>query len=525
MSTRTGPVLSLGRRQFLVGACGVTLALPILSSLLAKSARGADTELVRRPRLYWVTSNHGGAAESAFFPNAALTETQQLFSDHAIAAGPLRGATAGPVSANTLLSPILQAPSSLLSERRVAQINVLRGIDMAFGIGHHGGGHLGNFAHNEGLGGRSLEAQSHPRPTLDQLLAWSHSFYDELGAVRERALVMGPRQVAFGFSNPSLGTGTVQNIRGARSSLELFRRVFAPAGMGLTARVPVVDRVLDSYRRLRNGDRRLSAADRRRLDDHMDRLAELERKLHAPFPASCGGATAPSDDSALHSTLDPADAVRYAQLYNQVVAAAFTCGASRLAVLGLGDEQRFVDFAGDWHTDVAHHYVEPDKQDLLVRSYQRVFESVFLDMAQRLDAEEADGFTYLDNSLLVWTQESGMSTHDSISVPIVTAGSAAGFFRTGLSVDYRRTGNQNSRFQPLLDGELTYAGMLYNQFLATVLQAMGMPPDEFERWGHKGYGVPFVEGPGTNLPVTKHYENTSSRYFQIASNVLPFIQA
>jgi hypothetical protein len=247
--------------------------------------------------------------------------------------------------------------------------------------------------------------------------------------------------------------------------------------------------------------------------------------LHAPFPASCGGATEPSDDSLLHTTLDPADAARYAQLFNQVVAAAFTCGASRLAVLGLGDEQRFAEFAGDWHTDVAHHYVEPEKQALLVRSYQRIFESVFLDMAQRLDTEEADGFTYLDNSLLVWTQESGMSTHDSISVPIVTAGSAAGFLRTGLSVDYRRVGNQSSKFQPLLDGELTYAGMLYNQFLATVLQAMGMPPDEFERWGHKGYGVPFVEGSGTNLPVTKHYENTSSRYFQIASNVLPFLQA
>jgi hypothetical protein len=218
--------------------------------------------------------------------------------------------------------------------------------------------------------------------------------------------------------------------------------------------------------------------------------------------------------------------VRYSQLYNEVAAAAFICGASRIAVLGLGDEQRFVDFAGDWHTDVAHYYLEPDKQDLLARSYQRLFESVFLDMAARLDVEEADGSTYLDNSLLVWTQESGMSTHDSISVPIVTAGSAAGFFRTGLAVDYRRMDNPGSKFQPLLAGEVTYAGMLYNQFLATVLRSMGMAPSEFERWGHKGYGLPFVEeGQGTNLPVDEHYENSSSRYFQIASDILPFIGA
>ena len=42
-----------------------------------------------------------------------------------------------------------------------------------------------------------------------------------------------------------------------------------------------------------------------------------------------------------------------------------------------------------------------------------------------------------------------MSTHDPLSLPIVTAGSAAGFFRTGQSLDYRRVGNPDSRFQPL----------------------------------------------------------------------------
>jgi hypothetical protein len=34
-----------------------------------------------------------------------------------------------------------------------------------------------------------------------------------------------------------------------------------------------------SYRSLRDGNRRLSAADRQRLDDHLDRLAELQRRV------------------------------------------------------------------------------------------------------------------------------------------------------------------------------------------------------------------------------------------------------
>src|SRR5687768_15032081 len=128
----------------------------------------------------------------------------------------------------------------------------------------------------------------------------------------------------------------------------------------------------------------------------------------------------PSDDSALHMSLDPAESVRYAQLHNEVIAAAFICGASRIAALGLGDDQRFVDFTGDWHSDVAHYWLDAGKQDLLARSYQRIFEAVFLDLAARLDVEEADGHSYLDNTLLVWSQESGMSTHDPLSIPIVT---------------------------------------------------------------------------------------------------------
>jgi len=522
----TRPVISLDRRQFLLGASGFTLALPVLSSLLVKKAYGADPAFVRRPRLSWLATNHGAAFEHAFFPGEALlNESQALFADHTVRAGALRAQSATATADKLALSPILQAPSAALSARRIAQLNVLRGLDIAFGIGHHSGGHLGNFACNEGVGGTAFTAQREPRPTIDQLLAWSPAFYGELGAVRERALVMGTRQISFGYASPSQASGAVQNVRASASSAESFRRIFAPADAPGAARVPVVDRVLDSYRRLRDGNRRLSAGDRRRLDDHMDRLAELQRKLNATVPAACAGVGSPGDDSAQHLRLDPEAAVRYAQLHNEVAAAAFVCGASRVAVLGLSDQQRFVEFTGDWHSDVAHYWLDPDKQDLLARSYQRIFERVFLDMAARLDGEEAEGLSYLDNSLLVWTQESGMSTHDPVSIPVVTAGSAAGFFRTGLCVDYRRTGNPGSHFQPLLAADATYAGVLYNQFLASVLQAMGMAPSEFERWGHAGYGLTLVEQAGTSLPFAEHYQNGSSRYFQIASGVLPFLKA
>jgi hypothetical protein len=517
-------VIPLTRRQVLMGAAGVTLALPVLPSLFLKPAYGADPVFVRRPRLYWLTTHHGGAHESSMFPSEALlTESRELFSDHTIRAGALRATIEG---ASRRISAVLSADASRLTERMLSRINVLRGVDVPFSLGHHKGGHLGNYADNEGLAGEAAQAKENPRPTIDQILAWSPSFYPDLVAIRERAMVVGPDSISWNYSNPSAKSGMIQNVRGVDSSLELFNRIFLPGDAAGSSRRPVVDHVLESYTRLRNGNRRLSAADRQRLDDHMDRIGELQRKLATGLPDACAGIVPPTDDARNHEENEPVDAARNAQLFNEVIAAAFICGTSRIAVLGLGSDPRFVSFAGDWHNDVAHMWPTPENQQLLVTAYQRIFESVFLDMASRLDSEEADGLTYLDNSLLVWTQESGMSTHDPVSMPIVTSGSAAGYFKTGLSLDYRRVGHPDSKFDPQANEDFLYAGVTYNQFLATVLQAMGLAPAEFERWGHKGYGYPLVTPPAIGiLPFAKHYQNTSSRYFQIASDVLQFLKA
>jgi hypothetical protein len=42
----------------------------------------------------------------------------------------------------------------------------------------------------------------------------------------------------------------------------------------------------------------------------------------------------PSDDSGSHNAYTAMDAVRYGQLFNDVVTAAFICGTSRIGVLG-----------------------------------------------------------------------------------------------------------------------------------------------------------------------------------------------
>jgi hypothetical protein len=513
-------IIDITRRQMLLGTGGVMLALPVLPSLLEKTAYGQDATYTRKPRLYWLCTDHGAAFESSMFPAASLAKNRQaLFPDHDIGSGALTSTLNGD---DRVVSPILSGSSSRFSEALLGKMNVLYGLDVPFYIAHNTGLHLGNYARNDGNGGDGGEVQAFPRPTIDQLMAWSPKFYADLSTIRERSMIMSSRPVSWNYSEPDKQSGSIDNVRGFDSSRALFDKIFVAPDAGPAPRPPIVDRVLQSYKDLRNGNRRLSAADKQRLDDHMARIAELERKLTAK--ASCGDVMKPTDDAQGHNGNTEQDAIAYGKLWNEVVAAAFVCGTSRIGVLGYGSTDRFVAYGGDWHQEVAHQWQLADKQELIKQSYQKVFEGVFLDLAAKLDIEEAPGMTYLDNSLLVWSQECGMSTHDSVTIPVVTFGSAAGFFKTGLLADYRRIGNPNSTFDPMAGGK-QYLGLLYNQWLATVLQAMGVPPSDFERWGHKGYGVPFISKESWTPPYAKHYGDTSSKYFTMASDVLPFLKA
>lgn len=513
------PVLDPDRRRFLRGA-GASVALPLLPSLETK-AFGADPVVARRPRLFWVTTDHGGTFEASMFPSAnLLTNKTKVFDDHEIAHGTLTAASNGGV---TELSPVLRAPSTAFTPRLLGKMNVLHGLDVPFYLGHHTGGHLGNFARNDGNGAEGQSIQGQPRPTIDQLAAYSKTFYPNVGAVRERSIVLGSRNVSYAFASPQTATGGIQVVRGTTSTRDVFDRLFSTRNEPGAKRRLVIDRVLEGYKQMRNDNPRLSTSDKQRLDEHMAQIDELERKLSAPPPGNCPVAKRPTEDARDKTGRTEADAIAEARLVNEVVAMAFMCGATRIAIWGLGSTERFSSFGGgSWHQDVAHQWSSADPQNAMRNSYQKMFEHGFLDLARRLDVEEADGKTYLDNTLMVWSQEHGMVTHETISIPVITFGSAAGAMKTGMFVDYRRQ-VANSTIDRKELGLKQYLGMLYNHWLSTVLLAMGVSRSEFELWGHKGVGVPLIAGFNQRL----HYgaDHAKSRYFDAAADMLPLLKA
>lgn len=495
----------VSRRQVLRGAGGFTLALPFLPSLVPVRAYAATAVVARQPRLVSLASNHGGVREATMYPPEAwLDKSLQLYPGHQIRWGSLKSQTEG---GSTALSGILRGPTNKLTPALVQKLNVIRGLDVPWYIAHNTGGHLGNYARNDGNGGDGKALQGKATPTIDQLLAFSDKFYPNLSGIRERAMITGAiNQLSFNFSNPANRSGTIQPISGTGEPKDLFTKIFDPAGGGMgapppAARAPIVDRVRENYKRLRESNRRLSAEDRQRLDDHMQRLAELELRVGGgPVvrSAACKDQKAPGAVTGR---------ARY-QALNDVIAAAFICGTSRIAVMGI-DESQFASNSSNWHQGVAHLW-DTSGQGLLVEANRNLFSEVFVDLIAKLGVEEQPGQTILDNSFVVWTNESGEETHDSRSRPTITAGGGAGAFQTGLYIDYR---NMAPSARLSMFGQAKgQTGLTHNQFLATILQSYGLPASDWQNIpnnGRTGYGLDFVSGDYKKAYVPQVMENAS----------------
>lgn len=481
--TQTG----LSRRQLLRGAGGAALALPLLPSLLPRSAWAQEAP--RLPCFAAFATHHGGVLGPSMYPPDETLEAAELYAGRRLHVGALVPEDDG---SDAVLSEVLRAPAHRLTPAMAARLAVLRGLDIPWYIAHHTGGHLGNFARNDGNGGEGLAMQDHPTPTIDQVMAWSPRFYPDVSGVVERSMVVGAGRLSHDFARPSARSGPIQERYATTSSADLFRRLFRPAeAFGRTSPL-LVDRVLGHYRELR-GAAGLSADDARRLDEHVERLHDIERRISMEIP--CSPAEPALDTLSLHASetyfRDPEAQALSWSLMNDIVVAAMACGVSRIATLHVADT--FSDFAGDWHQDIAHQAYLPGSaaQAAIVAAHQRFFSGVFLDLVEKLAATElAAGDTLLDRALVVWSQESGQYTHDSTSMPVVTAGEAAGAWQSGLYADYRNRELDIPFGEDDGSGDfpVDHPGLGWNQYLGSVLQAMGLDPSEYETEGTGGYG-------------------------------------
>jgi hypothetical protein len=513
---KTRPVLRVeddARRRFLRGAGGAALALPILPSLYASDAQAQAAATQRN--FVMLRTDHGGAYQRHMFPAASTLTERQTYAGHEIRRGALVGSVAG---GETRLSDVLRAPSSTLTASLIAKMNVINGIDVPYYMGHNRAAALGNFADSDQVESTVLNGAG--RMTIDQIMGWSSSFYADLSKVKERVLVHG--WGSWVWSNPTARTGTLQRAeRNVGSNVELFDKLFATTTA--PTRPLIVDRVIEDYRRL-SGNPRLSAQDKRRLTEHMDRLFELQRKLQLS-----GAVVAPSRPTAdtgvignaAGYAISPDRHVQAAQLYFDIVAAAFSAGASRIYVHIPDHVGQFSNFGGDWHQDIAHQtHASLNAANIELASYQTYFSRAVLDFVSKLNAvSNGVGGTLLDNSLVVWTHESGNFTHDSTSVPFITFGSASGWLRTGQYLDYRNLTKTIGTDAPV-QNEPRWNGLLMHQWCGTALQSMGIPKSQYENLSQNG-GYPDFNYRGRDYPASAYPDSV----WNATGDLLPWMKA
>jgi hypothetical protein len=509
----------MNRRLFLRGAGGAAMAIPFLPSLMSR-AFAAEPKPGAAPRCFMAMSTSMGEVWGKnMYPDQALLTQKMSYAGRDVRYGNLP-ATADNTG-NVAWSPMCTAGKDLMTPALAAKFNVVRGLDVPYNFGHHEGVHLGNFAGHHG-GTAGIPDDQYLVPTIDQVMAYSPSFYtpEDLSAkMTQRSFGLDTSYMSWNYANPTEKTGRVVMLPTLTNNQRFYDFFFRPGSSVGDVDKVIIDRVKESYDLLKK-DPRLSYGDLDRLEQHVQRMFEIERQLLVAkaLNSQQNLIQMPSKDSDDYFK-DPQfgwtlnQMKGYCDLMTDMIVAAFSTGVSRIGTWGQ-QSCKFTDgvHISDWHGNVSHSgFGASVAQEWAIIWNQGTFEHAFVNLAAKLEAvTAADGGTLLDNCLLMLTNEAGQLTHQGtcVNYPVVMAGSAGGYFKTGMFVDFSDQTKIYGQFAKMVaekPGILPEGpGLYYQQFLANALLSMGIPASEWEHFTEfsslapklstptKGYGFHYV---------------------------------
>ena len=404
----------LSRRTLLRGVLGgatVALALPTLDAMLPSQAKAAPLPPIFGI-FYWANGmpwHDGHGAEQAGHPD--------LWTPAATGPG--------------------YAPSELLAPLADYQPSVITGLTPYTVIPPEppgqGDGHMRGFM--VAMTGASMrpagfDQPNHiltaQRPTLDQLVAKDPAFYAEQPAAYG-SLVLGvstARFHDFGHWNAISYNGPDSLNQPILDPMQLFNMLFAvPTDVDLLARrASLLDAVKEDAKSLKV---RLGAADRARIDAHLDHIGEIQKRLVLTGVA-CEAPGAP---------VATEDLVAKTEIMSELLAKALACGVTRVfsfmltspatthvfSNLGVANDMHSTCHAGDWNAVHA------------ITLYQMQAFAAFL--GKLAAATDATGQSVLDRSIVFGTSEYGEGyKHSDAEMACILAGGGNGKLKKGVHV-------------------------------------------------------------------------------------------
>lgn len=463
---------SSSRRMFLRGACGASLAIPFLPSLLSPSQAAA--QVGSAPCFVGVSSIYG-----AFQQNWAVDMSGETQVAPQTWAKPLTEVS-GPISRT------LGAPFDALREKMA----VFHGLDGTSDGGHN---HCFPFTGSSHSGGSDAPdtVPQHPY-SIDTVLERAPEFYGDAplpvpvlrSAPAFRDYRDEPQEPYAGISWWTDESGASSTIPFSRDARGLFSSIFTGSSEPMVdpnaRRIRAMDRVLADYRRLES-NARLGREDRERLQNYAQHIQALSTRLMNTATVSCDGPSQRNTTGGLLSGV-------YSN-HIDIIVAALACGATRIAMLHIPDHDDTDESQSVYHghshgVDRGDHGgTSTEARDFMLGANRWVAARV-AELLTKLDGVNVGDGTLLDQSAVLWSNElGGAQHHTNIGTPVVTAGSAGGKLRTNVAIDYR--------LRPLAQwagrDDFPPIGRPYNHMLNTIFDAMGVARENWEKQG-QGFG-------------------------------------
>jgi hypothetical protein len=423
------------RRVFLHGA-GVVMALPWLESLPVWGATGGRRAANAAPKRFVVQ-----------FMGTGINPKQWW----------AKGAGAG-MELSKSLSPL---------EPLKGKVNVLNGLfnKPSTGVGIHPG-MTGNI-----LSGMPLTRGAVLRGgvSLDQVLA------QNLGQdTVQPSLVVACEQPLTGYHETNFSMAYSSHISWQSADSPVPCEVYPSLAFdslfensGSRRLESILDRVGEDAASLR---RRVSRADRSKLDEYMTSVREVEQraqKLRGDLGKAAQNAKDRGKPLEMMKRPDnglPEDIREHMRLMCDVVALAIQTDKTRIASMLMCRDLSglFYPFLG---VRDAHHPASHDDTSDGYEAITRHYVTQLAYLAGKLDAmPEGDG-TVLDNSCILWLSNmfSG-SRHDNSHLPVLTVGGLGGTLQTGRVLDYRDKGDENRKICSLYLGLMDRMGVKLDGF-------------------------------------------------------------
>ena len=431
MKGNTPLAVRIARRRFLRAFGGLTLALPVLPSLVGETHAQAQPKAKRFIHVF--TSN--GQRQQNWYPTTAPAwKVLSASGKNFIRDAPLEGPGA--------ISAVLGEEFAPLKSKLL----LVRGLDF---IQRQGAGHEPSCT----LGG-VLERRN---VTIDQVMAYSPKVYPSpppLGAPRSvHLMIKSAFQAATSVSTTKEGvaidhqvlpSAAFQSLFGSMEELDDQAKLIDEQRRAL--KLKIVDQVKGQYDELVLSPR-LGAEDKQRLQAHLAYIGDLEARLGAAGSGVvCEKPLAPADPDASDEANLPALTTSMIDL----LVAGIICDRTRVGTLMLcpgTDLRQFSYLPGGplgEHHGISHDVYEPEATVAAGKLAQinNWYAKQLADLLTKLDVVEdpMTGATYLDNSIVFWGNEDGCNNgdaHEHMGMPALLAGSAGGYFKTGRYLDYR----------------------------------------------------------------------------------------